>query len=103
MRQDLAHIEENGKMPKADASLVSHRAKERGHDQLGTLGSGNHFLEIQVVTEIFDPDVAARFGLHLSQIVVLMHSGSRGLGHQVCTDYLDLMLAAMKKYAYLRD
>lgn len=96
--EDLAHIEENGKMPKADASLVSHRAKERGHDQLGTLGSGNHFLEIQVVTEIFDPEVAARFGLHLSQIVVLMHSGSRGLGHQVCTDYLDLMLAAMKKY-----
>jgi tRNA-splicing ligase RtcB len=85
-------------MPKADVSLVSHRAKERGHDQLGTLGSGNHFLEVQVVAEIFDPDVAERFGLHLSQIVVLMHSGSRGLGHQVCTDYLDLMLAVMKKY-----
>ena len=91
---DLAHIEEIGKMPKADASLVSQRAKERGHDQLGTLGSGNHFLEIQVVAEIFDPDLAERFGLHLSQIVVLMHSGSRGLGHQVCTDYLDLMQAS---------
>jgi tRNA-splicing ligase RtcB (3'-phosphate/5'-hydroxy nucleic acid ligase) len=95
---DIAHIEDNGKIPKADASMVSHRAKERGHDQLGTLGSGNHFLEVQVVAEIFDHDVAARFGLHLDQIVVSMHSGSRGLGHQVCTDYLDVMQAAMKKY-----
>jgi tRNA-splicing ligase RtcB (3'-phosphate/5'-hydroxy nucleic acid ligase) len=95
---DVAHIEENGKIPGADPSMVSHRAKERGHDQLGTLGSGNHFLEIQVVTEIFDPELAMRFGLHLEQIVVLMHSGSRGLGHQVCTDYLELMQGTMKKY-----
>jgi tRNA-splicing ligase RtcB (3'-phosphate/5'-hydroxy nucleic acid ligase) len=95
---DVAHIEENGKIPGADPSMVSHRAKERGHDQLGTLGSGNHFLEIQVVTEIFDPELAMRFGLHLDQIVVLMHSGSRGLGHQVCTDYLELMQGTMKKY-----
>ena len=89
MTQDIAHIEENGRIPKADASMVSHRAKERGHDQLGALGSGNHFLEVQVVSEIFDHDLATRFGLHLDQAVVLMHSGSRGLGHQVCTDYLE--------------
>ena len=61
--------------------MVSHRAKERGHDQLGTLGSGNHFLEVQVVAEVFDPDLAMRFGLQPDQVVVLMHSGSRGLGH----------------------
>jgi tRNA-splicing ligase RtcB len=95
---DIAHIEESGRIPNADSSTVSHRAKERGHDQLGTLGSGNHFLEVQVVVEVFDPDLAMRFGLQPDQIVVLMHSGSRGLGHQVCTDYLDLMQGAMKKY-----
>jgi tRNA-splicing ligase RtcB len=95
---DIGHIEENGKIPKADASMVSYRAKERGHDQLGTLGSGNHFLEVQVVSEIFDHDLASQFGLYLDQVVVLMHSGSRGLGHQVCTDYLEVMQAAMKKY-----
>jgi len=95
---DIAHIEENGRIPNADPSTVSYRAKERGHDQLGTLGSGNHFLEVQVVSEVFDPDLAMRFGLQPDQIVVLMHSGSRGLGHQVCTDYLDLMQGAMKKY-----
>src|SRR5437867_42048 len=95
---DIAHIEEYGKIPQAEASLVSHRAKERGHDQLGTLGSGNHFLEVQVVEQIFDPELGPKFGLHQGQVVVLMHSGSRGLGHQVCTDYLDLMQGAMKKY-----
>jgi tRNA-splicing ligase RtcB len=95
---DIAHIEDYGKIPAADPSLVSMRAKNRGHDQLGTLGSGNHFLEIQVVSEIFDPETAAKFGLHSDQIVVLVHSGSRGLGHQVCTDYLDVMQDAMKKY-----
>ena len=95
---DIAHIEEYGKIPQAEASLVSHRAKERGHDQLGTLGSGNHFLEVQVVEQIFDPELGPKFGLHQGQVVVLMHSGSRGLGHQVCTDYLDLMQGAMKRY-----
>jgi tRNA-splicing ligase RtcB len=96
---DIAHIEEYGKIPQAEASLVSPRAKERGHDQLGTLGSGNHFLEVQVVEQIFDPELGPKFGLHQGQVVVLMHSGSRGLGHQVCTDYLDLMQEAMKRYA----
>lgn len=96
--EDLSHSEEYGKIPGADALLVSKRAKERGHDQLGTLGSGNHFLEIQIVTEIYDEDTARNFGLHQNQITVLIHSGSRGLGHQVCTDYLDTMQDAMKKY-----
>ncbi|MBI5476807.1 MAG: RtcB family protein [Ignavibacteriales bacterium] len=96
--EDIYKIEECGKIERADESLVSSRAKERGHDQLGTLGSGNHFLEIQVVAEIYD-DIAARcFSLYKDQVVVLIHSGSRGLGHQVCTDYLDVMQSGMKKY-----
>jgi tRNA-splicing ligase RtcB len=95
---DLEHIEEHGTIPNADASCVSSKAKKRGHDQLGTLGSGNHFLEIQRVAEIFDEEVAKVFGLHENQAVVLIHTGSRGLGHQVCTDYLEIMDAAMPKY-----
>ena len=96
--KDGTRIEDGGRILGADPSKVSARAKERGRDQLGTLGSGNHFLEIQVVDEIFDEDLASRFGLRQDQVVVLMHSGSRGLGHQVCTDYIDLMLQAMKRY-----
>lgn len=95
---DIAHIEDYGCIQGADPSKVSPRAKQRGHDQLGTLGSGNHFLEIQVVSEIFDETLAEKLGLQIDQIVVLMHSGSRGLGHQVCTDYLDLMQEGMKRY-----
>lgn len=95
---DLARIEEYGQIPNADPALVSSHAKDRGHNQLGTLGSGNHFLEIQVVDEIFDSISATKFGLHKDQIVVLIHSGSRGLGHQVCTDYLDVMQGGMRKY-----
>ncbi len=96
--EDLTHIEEYGKIPGADAQRVSKRAKERGHDQLGTLGSGNHFLEVQIITEIYDEETARNFGIYKNQIAVLIHSGSRGLGHQVCTDYLDTMQDAMKKY-----
>ncbi len=95
---DLEHIEENGCLGQADANTVSRRAKERGRDQLGTLGSGNHFAEIQYVAEVFDPEAAKAFGLFNDQIVVLIHTGSRGLGHQVCTDYLETMQEAMKKY-----
>ncbi len=95
---DIEMVEENGRMKNADASIVSDRAKQRGRDQLGTLGSGNHFLEIQIVEEIFDEESAAAFGLWKNQIVVLIHTGSRGLGHQVCTDALQTMDAAMKKY-----
>jgi tRNA-splicing ligase RtcB len=96
--RDLAHIEENGRLASALPEAVSSRAKDRGHNQLGTLGSGNHFLEIQVVSDIYDEETATGFGLGRDQIVILMHSGSRGLGHQVCTDYLDLMQEAMRKY-----
>jgi len=96
--EDLNRIEEFGCLRGADPDLVSVRAKERGHTQLGTLGSGNHFIEIQVVSEIYDGSVAAAFGIRQDQIVVLIHSGSRGLGHQVCTDYLDLMHDGMKRY-----
>jgi tRNA-splicing ligase RtcB len=97
-QEDAAHIEDYGRIANADPLKVSNRAKERGHDQLGTLGSGNHFLEIQIVAEVIDDELAVRFGLHKGQIVVLLHSGSRGLGHQVCTDYLDVMQDASRRY-----
>ena len=96
--EDIFHIEDYGKISNADPALVSSHAKDRGHHQLGTLGSGNHFLEIQVVTDVYDDEVAVRFNLYKDQIVVLIHSGSRGLGHQVCTDYLDIMQGGMRKY-----
>ena len=95
---DLEHIEEQGELKGADPAKVSSRAKQRGKEQLGTLGSGNHFAEVQYVAEVFDPPVARAFRMHENQIVVLIHTGSRGLGHQVCTDYLDIMQEAMKKY-----
>jgi tRNA-splicing ligase RtcB (3'-phosphate/5'-hydroxy nucleic acid ligase) len=96
--EDLARIEEHGRLASADAAAVSNRAKERGHVQLGTLGSGNHFLEIQRVDEVYDEGVAGVFGLRQGQLMMLIHSGSRGLGHQVCTDYLDVMHDGMKRY-----
>jgi tRNA-splicing ligase RtcB len=89
--EDLAYIESGGALPGADADAVSQRAKERGADQLGTLGSGNHFLELQMVEAVYDRPVAAAFGLEPEQLAVLIHSGSRGLGHQVCTDYVRLL------------
>ena len=95
---DLEHIEERGELEGADPAKVSSRAKQRGKEQLGTLGSGNHFAEVQYVAEVFDPEVARAFKLHDRQIVVLIHTGSRGLGHQVCTDYLDIMQEAMRTY-----
>ncbi|WP_254278813.1 RtcB family protein [Haloarcula marina] len=85
---DLEHCEDEGYRPEADPSAVSDRAKDRGATQVGSLGSGNHFLEVQRVTDVFREDVAREFGLEVDQIVVLVHCGSRGLGHQVCTDYL---------------
>lgn len=95
---DLEHLEETGRLPNADPSAVSDRAKQRGKDQLGTLGSGNHFAEVQYVAEVFDEEAAKAFGLWPQQVVVMIHSGSRGLGHQVCTDYLEIMQSAMKEY-----
>ncbi len=96
--EDLDHTEEEGRLRSADARDVSDRAKQRGRDQLGTLGSGNHFAEVQYVSEIFDEEAAGAFGLKPQHIVVMIHSGSRGLGHQVCTDFLEIMQHAMRKY-----
>lgn len=91
-REDLETTEDSGKMAGADPEMVSARAIDRGREQLGTLGSGNHFLEIEVVEEIYDKDAASAFGLEMGQIAVLIHSGSRGLGYQVCDDYLARMV-----------
>ncbi len=96
--EDLDRIEGGGCLPGASASAVSDRAKQRGRDQLGTLGGGNHFLEIQRVQAIFDPEAARAFGLSLDQITVLVHTGSRGLGHQVCTDYVRKMGASLARH-----
>ncbi len=89
---DLETTEDGGCMTGADPEQVSVRAMERGKEQLGTLGSGNHFLEIEVVEEIFDEKAARAFGLRKGQIVVMIHTGSRGLGYQICDDYLALMV-----------
>jgi tRNA-splicing ligase RtcB len=85
----MLHCEDEGRRPDADSAFVSERAKHRGKNQIGSLGSGNHFLEVQRVTELFDDAVADAYGLVPDQIVVMIHCGSRGLGHQVCTDYVD--------------
>lgn len=95
---DLDHTEDNGCLSSADVSAVSDRALERGRKQLGTLGSGNHFLEVGVVQTIFDEAVARAFGLFKNQITLMIHSGSRGLGHQICDDYLSLMAKQAHKH-----
>ncbi|HXW55095.1 MAG TPA: RtcB family protein [Candidatus Cybelea sp.] len=96
---DLECCEESGAMDGASAGRVSDRAKQRGRTQIGTLGSGNHFLEVQYVENIFEPGIAEIFGLETDQVVVLIHCGSRGLGHQVCTDFLKVMNEAMPRYS----
>ncbi|MEF8782681.1 MAG: RtcB family protein [Haloarculaceae archaeon] len=88
VESDLEHCEDGGHRSEGDATAISKEAKDRGKNQVGSLGSGNHFLEVQRVTDIYREDVATDFGLEENQIVVLIHCGSRGLGHQVCTDYL---------------
>jgi len=96
--QDAQNCESFGRLIQADDNAVSDRAKNRGRDQVGTLGSGNHFLEIQKVEQIFEPNVASQFGLFENQIVIMIHTGSRGLGHQIATDYIRIMMKAMPKY-----
>lgn len=97
--EDREHVEERGCMGSADPDKVSQRAKQRGTPQLGSLGSGNHFLELQVVEKIYDRNVAKKIGIfNEGQIVVMVHSGSRGLGHQVASDYIHIMERAMRKY-----
>ena len=88
---DVAHTEDTGQMAEADPEAVSDRALERGRKQLGTLGSGNHFLEVGVVEKIYDDRVAGTFGLHEDQVTLMLHSGSRGFGYQVCDDFLAKM------------
>lgn len=95
--EDLPHIEAGGHLPGADSGRVSVRARERGHDQLGTLGGGNHFIELQRVDRIDDPEAAEAFGLFEGQLTVLIHTGSRGLGHQVCTDAVREMDRALAR------
>lgn len=98
IKEDLLHTEEEGALPMANPDKISNKAKERGRNQLGTLGSGNHFLEVQVVTKIYEPNAAKVFGLQEGQVTVMIHSGSRGLGYQVCEDYLRIMGDAVRKY-----
>lgn len=95
---DVRYIEDNGQIPFADPGNVSEKAYERGKDQLGTLGSGNHFVEVGHITEIYDEEAAGAFGLFLGQVTVMVHTGSRGLGYQVCDDYIRQMIKASEKY-----
>jgi tRNA-splicing ligase RtcB len=96
--RDLHRCEDQGVLAGADPGVVSDRAMARGLHQLGSLGSGNHFLEVQVVDRVVDVDLAEAFGLRLGQVCVMIHSGSRGLGHQICTDHVDRMAVAMPRY-----
>ena len=96
--EDLVHIEEQGCIEGGDPDRVSEKAIERGRAQLGTLGSGNHFVEVGYVAEVFDETIARVLGLWKDQVTVIVHTGSRGLGHQVCDDYIRVMLDAARKY-----
>jgi tRNA-splicing ligase RtcB len=98
-KDDIEYLEENGCLASAELSGISNEAKQRGAPQLGSLGAGNHFLEIQKVAEIYDPVAAKTFGIHKEgQVMVMIHTGSRGFGHQVCTDHLRVLEQAVKKY-----
>ncbi|RKN21309.1 RtcB family protein [Micromonospora musae] len=98
VERDLARCEDYGAVDDANPQQVSERAVERGARQVGSLGSGNHFLEVQAVEEVYDDRVAAAFGLHKGQLCVMIHCGSRGLGHQICTDYVRGMEKVMTRY-----
>jgi tRNA-splicing ligase RtcB len=95
---ELPLIEEAGAMPGADPGLCSQRSRQRGSDQLGTLGSGNHFVEVGYVEEIYDDGPAQAMGLELGRITLMVHTGSRGFGHQVCDDFLRVMLQTSRRY-----
>ena len=97
-REDLRHIEDGGRIEGADPGVVSERALERGKAQLGTAGSGNHFVEVGYVSEIYDEKGANALGLFKDQVTVIVHTGSRGFGYQVCDDYIKVMLRASQKY-----
>jgi len=95
---DLDHIEDRGCIPGSDPDQVSERAIQRGRDQVGTVGSGNHFIEVGEVEEVYDASAAHRMGLDEGSVTIFIHSGSRGLGYQVCDDYLEVMLKASRRY-----
>ncbi|MBW3660118.1 MAG: RtcB family protein [Gemmatimonadetes bacterium] len=97
---DLDHTEEGGRMEGADPDAVSDRAKERGLTQVGTLGSGNHFLEVQKVSKIYDESLGSAFGLFEGQVVVMIHSGSRGFGYQICDDFIKRIKSKLPVYGY---
>ena len=97
-KEDADVCEENGHMDNADPNKISDKARQRGAPQLGSLGSGNHFLEVQKVAEVHDEEVAKRLGIEEGQVTILTHCGSRGFGHQVCSDYLRISERALKKY-----
>jgi tRNA-splicing ligase RtcB len=96
--EDLAHTEEFGRIPAADAAFVSDRARERGRNQLGTLGAGNHFIEVDRVVEVYDQAAAARLGIYPDNVAVQIHCGSRGLGHQICEDYVSRFQGTVRDY-----
>jgi len=98
--EDLDHTEAGGALDEADPDAVSKRAVERGNDQVGTLGAGNHFLEVQAVDEIYDAKAAEAFSVAAGTVALLIHSGSRGFGHQICDDYLKIMRGAAAKYGF---
>ena len=97
-KEDILHTEEEGRLEGADPDRVSRRAMERGRPQLGSLGAGNHFLEIQIVEEIYEKEAANILGLESGQITVMIHTGSRGLGYQVCDDWVKSLVNALRKY-----
>ena len=98
--EDVEYCEENGAMDSAEPDIISDKAKKRGADQLGTLGSGNHFLEVQVVDEIFDTKAADAFGLKEGLVTTMIHCGSRGFGHQTCTDHLRIMMQKLPEWGF---
>lgn len=98
IKEDRDHLEENGCMKGADSSKVSDLARKRGRSQLGTLGAGNHFLEVQRVSDVYDDDAAKRWGVEKDNVMIMLHCGSRGFGHQVASDYLKIQEGAVKKY-----
>jgi tRNA-splicing ligase RtcB (3'-phosphate/5'-hydroxy nucleic acid ligase) len=98
VEEDLEHCEEQGAMTGADPGKVSSRAYERGKAQVGTLGSGNHFLEVQVIDQVYDKEAADKLKLYLNGITIMVHTGSRGFGYQICDDYLKVMVRAVQKY-----
>jgi len=97
-REDLNHTEEFGRIPEADAAYVSEHAHERGRGQLGTLGAGNHFIEVDRIAEVYDPTIAAKLNIHPDNVAVQIHCGSRGLGHQVCEDYVSRFQKTVREY-----